>query len=64
MPKDKLMLFRCFSDALYFSQSRFMEVKTHLAQFMHKHSHQINGSLKEEDSDKVKLDIVSDMIFL
>ena len=64
MPKDKYVLFRWFSDALYFSQSRFMEVKASLSRFIQRNSLQIDKLLKEMESDRHSLDIVTDLIFL
>lgn len=46
MPNDSNMLFRAFSDALYFSQSRFKEVKSALCKFIHKHPNQMSKLLE------------------
>lgn len=64
MPKDCYVLFRCFSDALYFSQSRYMEVKASLASFIQRNSNLIDKFLKERQSEKPGLDIITDLIFL
>lgn len=45
MPIDPNMLFRAFSDSLFFSQSKFKEIKTGLCKYIRKNASQMNKLL-------------------